>query len=722
MMYMIIALAALVCLGGSPNGNWESQELLRHKVEIVVLQVNVLDENGIPIRNLSAKDFEVREGRKTCKIESVEFVDYMATGAVTATAGTPEGRRQFLLLFDLSFSNLTGIRKAQQAGLYFLQQGISANDLVAVATISARGGIRLLCPFSPDRSQAIHAISTLELADQLRFRDPAGFAFDQELREIEDMLKKMEESGESDPALEQLRDVLRMSQASARDSYAGVVANYAVILRIMAEGLNGLRGRKNVILFSEGFDQDVLTGQNLDDLARQSEAWQNLNTQSATLGDTRAMAGSQGTVTDFQKVLRELSHGNAVFYAIDISRFAEESGDAGQMVSTSGAARRRSGQAALLQFADETNGELYANLNRLETALEDIARKTSCAYLISFKPSKQGKPGEFREISISVKRPGLRVRHQRGYSFEKLYSDFSPAEKQLQLAEFVVKDLSGGGIPFRFDAVAFDGNEQYARLPMIVEIDGPVIAAAPGRQGKDNIRLEVYGYLLGEHNVPLDFFSDFINFTTKEAVDNLEKSGIKYYGLLTAPPGSYKVKCIVRDSELGMISAQTMRMEVPDFGKRRLHISGPVFIEMRGGRLNFFNNVKLEASGRLEGRPVGYSYQWGERTLAPAVNPPCSAAVPELVFMRLHGLDTSAGMPKVEMRFELVGEGGQARQVSPKSLVDKKMDAGTGTLDVVLQFGLGELGLQPGQYRLRVYLTDPVSGASAAAEAPFIIP
>jgi VWFA-related protein len=717
MIPLFLAVATMACLASQEIGYQTSQVQYKEEINLVVLQVNVVDENGEPIRGLSEKDFEVREGRRACKVESVEFVDYTTMGAATATTAQPESKRQFLLLFDLSFSNLTGIRKARQAGLHFLEQSIAPSDLVAVATISARGGIRLLCPFSTDRNQAIHAISTLELADQLKYRDPAGFAFDKELRELEARLKQDYGKGGDDTADMELLQILRMSKATVKNSYAGVVANYSMILKILAEGLSGLRGRKNVILFSEGFDQEALTGQNLEELARQSDAW---NQGMIRPGNTLAMTSSQNTLENFQQVLRQLSHGDAVFYAIDISRFAEEGSDASQLVSADNSALRRSGQAALLQFADETNGELYANLNRLETAMDDIARKTSCAYLVSFKPSREGKPGEFREVSVTVKRTGVRVQHQRGYSFEKLYKDFSPAEKQLQLAEFIVKDLSGGRIPFRFAAVAFDGNEQYSRLPVIIEIEGAAIAAAQGRQEKNNIRLEVYGYLLGERNVPVDYFFDCLSFNTREAVEALGKSGARYYGLLTAPPGSYKVKCIVRDSELGMISAQTTPVEIPDFSRRQLYISGPVFIDMRSGRLNIFNNARLEASGRLEGHPVEYPYQWDERTLLPAINPSCSAAAPELVLMRLHGLDTSAGMPKADMKFEILGEGGEARQVSPKSLVDKRLDAGKGTLDVVLQFGLGELGLPPGQYRLRVYLTDQEGGA--AAETPFVIP
>ena len=598
------------------------------------------------------------------------------------------------------------MRKSQQAGLQFLESEVAADDLVAVATISARGGIRLLCPFSPDRNQAIRAISTFDLGEQIKYRDPAGFGFDAELRQAEEELKKLEESGDSDPATEQLVQILRMSSESAKQSYAGVVVNYAGMLDILSAALNGLRGRKNVILFSEGFDQDALTGQDLEALSRQSEAWQTLNVNSSTaLSDTGARASSHATLNDVQQVLQRLSHGNAVFYAIDIGRFAGEGG-ASEVFGSNEDSKRRSGQAALLQFADETNGRLYANLSRLETAMEDIGKRTSCAYVITFRPSRKGNPGEFREISVRVKRPGLSVEHQRGYTLDKPYSDFTPAERQLQLAEFVVKDIPGGRIHFQADAVPFDGNALYARLPVIVEIDGDTVISPPGERKQNNVSLEIYGYLLGEHNAPVDYFFDQINLPRSEAAKQLTGNIVKYYGLLTAQPGSYKLKCIVRDSELGMISTRISQVEIPDYVMGGLHVSGPVFIEMRRDLISVFNNMALQATGRRQGHPVDYPYQWGERTLTPAIDPPCTPQMPEVVFLRIHGVRIAGGVPQVDLKFEAIAEDGTAKPVDPVALVDSRADEDAGVLSVVLQFGLGGLLPEPGQYRLRATITD----------------
>ena len=178
----------------------------------------------------------------------------------------------------------------------------------------------------------------------------------------------------------------------------------------------------------------------------------------------------------------------------------------------------------------------------------------------------------------------------------------------------------------------------------------------------------------------------------------------------------------MRDSELGMISSLIRQVSIPDFTAGELHVSGPVFIEMGQGWINFFANANQEATGRRAGHPVGFPYQWGPRSLAPACNPELSAAVPEVVFFRFQGLHmASAGQPRIDMQFELVDSSGGKREVQPKALIDKRFNTDGRTYDVVLQFAIGGMGLEPGQWRLRLKLKDQLSGNEALAEAPFVI-
>ncbi len=688
----------------------------------VAIPVYVIDSDGMPVTGLGMEDFEVREGRNLCRIESVEFIDHTKPAARVYEITPPESRRQFLLIFDLSFANIPGIRAARSAGLKFLLEQTTPLDLVAVVTVSQRGGVDLLCPFSTQRSQALHSVSSLGLGASLKYRDPAGFAFDNELESIENEISSLQDveqnltgGGNAADALQNMGDIMKLNKSLDLQRYTGVVTRYIGVFESLATGLNSLHGRKNVILFSEGFDQKALTGKTLSELEEDAAQMATLTTENVGAIDSTGRYGSVALQRAFASLLDEFSRGNSVFYVVDVGRL-----DAG---STDEHETRQRGQNTLFQFANETNGILYKNINSIESILDDIAQRTSASYLVVFEPSRPGKPGEFRKVDISVRNQKLSVNHQEGYFVEKEYREFTPQEKMIQLSEFVSKDLISQRIPFNFEPQFFMGNGVQVRIPVFLEVEGSSILALKGERRNDNIAIEIYGYLVDDKNKPLDFFFDVINFSTPEQKTLLQSKGIKYYGLLISQPGRYKIKCIVRDHELGAISSQIQTVQVPHFDKQVLRMSGPVFIESRDHWLNMLKKTKLEATGRREGQPVEYPYVWGERVWTPALNPTFDLARPELFYVRMYSLllHPEQNIPQVSMKFEILDSEGGSLSLTRVALVDRKDNPEESTYDLLFQVNLSELDLKPGQHWIRFSITDNLSDNEVSSEVPFII-
>jgi VWFA-related protein len=719
----LAALAILAVVSGQDEPVQKEIYYYRIEANRVAIPVYVTDADGKPVVGLLKDDFEVREGRNLCKIETVEFIDHTKPTGRVYEITPPESRRQFLLIFDLSFSNMAGIRASRAAGIKFLLEQTTPNDLVAVVTISQRGGVDLLCPFSTQRSQALHSVASLGLGESLKYRDPAGFAFDSELASIESNISGLQdvEQGLSRGAnetevLQNMGDILKLSKSLDYQQYTGVVTRYIGVFESLATGLSSLHGRKNVILFSEGFDQKALTGKTLDELQEDSEQMATISTESVGAIDSTGRFGSVALQRAFASMLKEFSRGNSVFYVIDVGRL-----DAGNEEEHDARSR---GQHTLFQFANETNGILFKNINNIESALADIAERTSAGYLVVFEPSSPGTPGEFRKVQISVKNPKLTVNHQEGYYVEKLYRDFTQQEKMIQLSEFVSKDLISQRIPFSFEPQFFSGNEAFVRIPIILEIEGSSILGLRGKRENDSIGVEVYGYLVDERNKPLDYFYDLITFSTAEQKAMLADKGIKYYGLLLAPPGEYKIKCLVRDSELGMISSQIQPVRVPNFDNSVLRMSGPVFIDKSDHWLNMLKAVRMEATGRREGQPVEYPYTWGARVWTPAINPSVNPEAPELFYVRLYGLllHPEQKIPQVSMKFEVIDAEGTATVIKRAALVDRKENPEESIWDLLFQIDFSELDLKAGQHWLRFSLTDNLSDNEISSEIPFTIP
>ena len=87
-------------------------------------------------------------------------------------AVTAAGRRHFLILFDLAFSQPRAVVRGRQAAADVVA-GLHPTDLVGVATYSATKGPQLVLGFTSDRAQIAAALESLANPQMLdRSSDP----------------------------------------------------------------------------------------------------------------------------------------------------------------------------------------------------------------------------------------------------------------------------------------------------------------------------------------------------------------------------------------------------------------------------------------------------------------------------------------------------------------------------------------------------------------------
>src|SRR6185369_12363334 len=128
-------------------------------VTVVEVPVTVIDRDGNPIRGLTAANFEVLDEGKKRAVTAFDKIDFASKESVQAMSPmNPAARRNFMLLFDLSYSNPKSLVRAQQAARAFVKTGVERRDLVSVATIDVNKGFRLLTAFTTDRALITSAI------------------------------------------------------------------------------------------------------------------------------------------------------------------------------------------------------------------------------------------------------------------------------------------------------------------------------------------------------------------------------------------------------------------------------------------------------------------------------------------------------------------------------------------------------------------------------------
>ncbi len=127
-VYALLLLTIFLGFNTTISSSPQTQEKpLEYEVEVVLIEipVYVVDKDGNPVLSLKLEDFLLYENRKKQKITHFALIQNDLPEIATLARRYPAARRQFFLLFDLSFSTLKGILTARKAGLKFIRENIT---------------------------------------------------------------------------------------------------------------------------------------------------------------------------------------------------------------------------------------------------------------------------------------------------------------------------------------------------------------------------------------------------------------------------------------------------------------------------------------------------------------------------------------------------------------------------------------------------------------------
>jgi VWFA-related protein len=427
----LLGLAVLLSVVSS--GPLFAQQLI-DSVTVEVVDVPVfVSRNGAPVEGLTREDFELYVNGKR---HPIDYFDVGSSRAVKE-AGDLRERRLFLLLFDLAFTDVHSLGRAQKAALTLAAQA-PAGDLFAVGTYSARRGVRIASPFTRNQVALSRAIGSLA---STRSGDPLALVMTRaEVIHAEAMRppEPVDVIGDELPG-----NVGRMANA-AQEDIAYTVAhrsmeNQVLDLSDLAARLASLQGQKHVVLLSNGFD-----GRNRRDTIRVAWVPTNFETYQGGVSPALEGAGLGGTVMkSVQQLGRSFQASDVFLHTVDV-----------EGVST------LDGNQALFTLARRTGGQFIHNENNLGSALARLSANLSHSYVLGFVPRNEG--GDANRIEVRVRNArGARVDHRRGFSSEPMKTDVTEG---LYLADVVMNDVAQTGTAA---ALSVDGGTLSATVPMI---------------------------------------------------------------------------------------------------------------------------------------------------------------------------------------------------------------------------------------------------------------
>jgi VWFA-related protein len=700
----VLALLGFAAIAPAPALAQEAGAV-RESAEVTLVEapVRVIDRDGQPVRDLTEANFTVFDDGRAQTIVGFDAIDLAEkVPGGQALPVHPAARRRFLILFDFSFSRPRAIVNARKAARDFVLSGMGEHDLAAVATYSVERGVQLLVTFSSDRAQLARAIESLGLESRQEPSDPLAFAFDPSSFAAMAAARPGSRAG-TEGLIEALQTFSALNKARSDEYARGRVRHLFQAFRDLAQALDAVEGRKDIVYLSEGFSARYLVG------VRETEEEQGYLLHGEMWKvDSEKRFGSTPLRNELNDVGDWFRRSDCVVHAVDIAGIRAES----DLQSDPASVGPRETENSLYEIAQVTGGEVLRNTNDLGAQLDRLAQQTSLVYVLAFRPDRPGPEGKFHTLKVKVSAPGARVLARAGYYERRSFRTLSPLERSLLAANVIANEIALGDIPIHVLAVPLASGQE-SSVPVLLEIPGPPLLAM---DKGEKLAVEVYVYATGEDDRLRDFFVRTISADLAKSREKLMTAGVRYYGELRLAPGKYRIRALVRNAGTGRMGFSVTALTVPPFASGEPYLLPPLFLEGPG------NWVAVQGAGR-------------ESVVSPAANPfatlPGDGLTPAPMARVAPGgasrvciIAYHLGAPDardLKLGSQILAEDGRPLETVKLAVLGAVAPDPEGKRMLLLSFA-APAGLAPGRYGLRVFLQDGVGGPARQATTPFLVP
>ncbi len=544
-------------------------DIIRVNANLVNVDVIVKDKKGKVVKDLKAEDFAVLENGVK---QNIEFFDATlgtdgsnkGTDPVTVTTETSTLRSQprnlVALVLDGQTTEATNLKPVRDGMIKFVRDRITTDDSAALFAIA--GGLQLIQPFTQDKEKLVSAVErTTHISAQAKTS---------EQRELAATIDKLRNDLAGAPSLEGittqaggsaalqtmitkrvLEQFLQLRSTLSNQQTRPILAALAAI----CEGLRPMRGKKTLVMFSQGFiASEVLDWQvqSTIDLANRanvsiyiidSTGLKGGVPQSSAVAPPSALAGISAAVDQESRI--RTSAGESVF---DISRLE-------------GINRQHD---LLFRLSEDTGGHFIKNTNDFSDGLNRIDDEIRSRYTLAYRSTDQNFDSRFRKVKIEVRRPGVNVEARPGYYAipPAQVVPVSPEEKTM-VANFSSLEARST-LPISVEASSFKAADGSYVVPLLFDIP-PASVNFEERNGKRRLQLDVLGLVRkeGEDEVLSRLGGNFNVELKPEQYQSILNDKIFYRQDIELQAGNYTIDLMVKDKASGKTAARREKILLP---------------------------------------------------------------------------------------------------------------------------------------------------------------
>ena len=355
-------------------GAQEDQLTFRTRVNYVILDVRITDQQGHFVHDLTQEDFEVFENGEKQEIETFELID---RGQNLENRHQSQNSRLFVIFLDYYHIHSRFNAKVRSI-VKELLAGLNPNDLVALMTPLTN--IEYVIPHN-DHNKILEQVSLFQgVQHDYRIRNPYESNYAHYTWQNKERVR-------NEVSLSALRGLTTWLSAM-RENHKVILLigeGFSVYPTQDTSNINDWNGAPQLAPLDQS-DSRALTSANYNDFAQKTDLWNNVDA-----------------------VIEEANKWNTSIYTISTKNNFDKHNNTSQ---------------TLRVLSHQTQGKSFQHTQSTQ-AIQNILAETQSYYLIGYYSNQYVEDSKFQNVDVKVNRPHLTLLARKGY-----WVDRSPPPQQ----------------------------------------------------------------------------------------------------------------------------------------------------------------------------------------------------------------------------------------------------------------------------------------------------
>ncbi len=574
----------------------------------------------------------------------------------------------------------------------FLEK-VGKDDLVAVAAIGKKTGLRFLSGFTTDRNKinaGLNFIGVEKLDGVLQ--GPDGNLYSLQFAPQAHSVALIPE--------DKFVGNVTLAIGSADDkNKIDTVSLFVGAFSDLALSLASVEGRKNVILFSPGFDTKGAKIQVMEE--NFSDQYVDSSIRSDTYINTPEEERAEEEAR--RKQQRESVPAGPAVQVEGIPEFVAGTFTSVQMISPIGQ------EFDFFKKLTAHNGGLYLRqIQDPAAAVDQILNVDKKYWVIGFDGKTEREFKKAHDLKITSAGRDIPTV---GWVAPRPFANYTQVERRLHLSEAIYKnyDSPAGGEKFWSDVVFQQGQP---RVPVFAQLPGTGLI----KKDIDNLALEFYSFLVNADGVIVDFAAIPVrmDLKNKQLRERLSQSGVKVWSQLLGNPGPATVRCVLVDSTFG----DTITFTNPiDIQNADLTTSYPFF---PATNLQWLVWPKPQDGQSKRGVQLQYPYEMGsDQMFFPDLTPSLKKAESgQVIYFKIYNKPAGAKNPPITL--QLQDQSGKSTEIEQFALMQNPKDLEQGGLELFWKLQAIP-DVPPGTYQFKVNIKDMTKNKEVVRTIPMLV-